>query len=224
MKLKGETLREDKAAEPGRLYKIGACRTIVLEESDTDDIVYIHFDIRDGQYGMYGNEYKPPFAADQGRKKADILALVVDERRNHFCSWVLDVKKAIGGEDVICHLVGQLAESVRHKRAIATYLEDFTEEQHIGYITRDLQRGRIQESIRKKRAYLEKEKANIRQMPVLIGMEARRSLLKEEAKLKILEAFWRNQIEIGKDTFEIEGHISKEQEGKFVCDLKVACS
>lgn len=60
-------------------------------------------------------------------------------------------------------------ESVRHKNAIAIYLEDYAEDVHIGYITREIQRDRIQETIVKKKAYLEKEKKNIKCMPALIG-------------------------------------------------------
>lgn len=102
-------------------------------------------------------------------------------------------------------------------------LEDFEEDQHIGYITRDLQRDRIQETICKKGAYLAKEKANIEQMPVLIGMEARRRLLKEEAKLKLLIAFQDDCIEMGKSVYKVEKYISEEQNDKFVYDLNVAC-
>ena len=102
-------------------------------------------------------------------------------------------------------------------------LEDFEEDQHIGYITRDLQRDRIQETICKKSAYLAKEKANIEQMPVLIGMEARRRLLKEEAKLKLLIAFQDDCIEMGKSVYKVEKYISEEQNDKFVYDLNVAC-
>lgn len=60
-------------------------------------------------------------------------------------------------------------------------------------------------------------------MPVLIGVEARLGLLKEEARLKLIAAFQNDYIEIGERTFKIEGYISKEQNGKFVYDLKAAC-
>lgn len=223
MKIKGDTIKENKKLLSGRLYRVDTCRTIVFEEKDTNDIVNINFAINGNQYGIYGNEYKPPFVDDNGGKKADILVLVIDEDGKRFSSWVVDVKKTIGGEDVICHLIEQLMESVKHKKAIATYLEEFDEEQHIGYITRDLQKDRIQETISKKNSYLEKEKANIACMPVLIGTAARLRLLKEEAKLKIIVAFQNDYIEIGKNIYKIESYISEEQDNKFVYNLDVAC-
>ena len=223
MKIKGDKVKDNKALLSGRLYRINESRTIVFEEKETKDEVRIIFCIGDGQYGIYGNEYKPLFVDDRGGKKADILVLVIDERRKCFSSWIFDVKKTVGGEDVICHLVEQLIETVKHKRAIATYLEEYVEEQHIGYITRELQRDRIQEAIAGKSSYLVREKANIERMPVLIGMEARLALLKEEAKVKVLSAFQNDCIEIGNNVFKIENYISEEQNGKYVCNLEVAC-
>lgn len=223
MKIKGDKVKDNKPLLSGRLYRLDESRTVIFEEGETGDVVNIIFTIGNHQYGIYGNEYKPPFIDDKGGKKADILVLVVDDKRRSFCSWVLDVKKSVGGEDIICHLVEQLIQSVKHKRAITTYLEEYEEEQHIGYITRDLQRDRIQETICKKREYLDKEKANIKGMPALIGMEAHLSLLKEEAKLRLISAFQNDCIETGGRTYKIEGYISREQNGKFVYDLEAAC-
>lgn len=224
MKIKGDTIKENGILLSGRLYRIRADRTVVFEEKETGDMVHIHFFIRDGQYGIYGNEYKPTFVEDLGGKKADILVLVIDEKSRCFASWVVDVKKSVGGEDVIYHLVEQLAESVKHKKAIATYLEDFQEEQHIGYITRELQRDRIQQAIDKKRSFLEKEKASIRYMPSLIGMKANLRLLEEEAGLKVLSDFQNDCIRIGKQVFQIEHYLSKEKNGQYVSELDVVCS
>lgn len=222
MKIKGDNVKENKPLLSGRLYRITTCRTIIFEEKETQDIVNIHFSIYDNQYGIYGNEYKPPFVEDNGGKKADILVLVIDEEKKHFSSWVIDVKKTIGGEDVICHLVEQLIESIKHKKAITTYLEGFEEEQHVGYITRDLQRERIQEVISKKSAYLNREKVNIECMPTSISMKTQLRLLKEEAKLNLIIDFQNNSIKIGKEILKIEQYISKEENNKFIYNLNVA--
>ncbi|MCH5344849.1 MAG: hypothetical protein J1E64_12500 [Acetatifactor sp.] len=225
MKIKGNKIIEGKELQSGQLYRVETCRTIIFDEKETNDVVNINFCLQGNQYGIYGNEYKPPFVDDNGGKKADILILVIDDNDKCFSSWIFDVKKTVGGEDVICHLVEQLIESVKHKSAIATYLEGYKEEQHIGYITRDLQRDRIQETISKKSSYLEKEKANIKCMPLLIGTEARLKLLKEDAKLKTIIAFQNDYIEIGKTAHKIEHYFLIEQaDNKFVCNLDVACS
>ena len=93
MRIKGDNIKENRKLIAGRLYKIWANRTIQFEEEETADIVNINFSIAENQYGIYGNEYKPPFIEDNGGKKADILAFVIDEGKCvfevsgfvHFC-------------------------------------------------------------------------------------------------------------------------------------------
>lgn len=45
MKIKGDTIKDNKTLLSGRLYKIDACRTIVFEEKGTNDLVNINFKI-----------------------------------------------------------------------------------------------------------------------------------------------------------------------------------
>ena len=180
MKIKGDKIREGQILSKGRLYRVTSCQTIEFEEKDTNDIVNIIFLLQDEQYGVYGNEYKPPFVEDNGGKKADILVLVIDEEKQRFNSWIFDVKKTIGGEDVICHLVEQLAESIQHKKSLTTYFENYEEEEHVGYITQEIQKDRIQETILHKSSYVREEKEKIEKLPALIRNTAKLKLLKEE--------------------------------------------
>lgn len=69
MKIKGTTIRDNTNLQSGRLYRIDANRTITFEEKETNDVVDITFCLDSGQYGIYGNEYKPPFIEDKGGKK-----------------------------------------------------------------------------------------------------------------------------------------------------------
>lgn len=223
MKIKGKTIKEGKKLISGCLYKVRKSRKIVFEEEDTKDIVILNFCLHHEQYGIYGNEYKPPFVEDDGGKKADILALVIDEPMEKFSSWIFDVKKTVGGEDVIEHLVKQLIESVKHKNSIETYLEEYQEEEHIGYIARNLQKERIQETVLKKRKYLEEEKEKIGNLPVLVGTAANLKLLKEEAKLKILEDFLKDSIKIGRKEYKLEYYASIEKDNSFLCELDIMC-
>ncbi|MCD8361558.1 MAG: hypothetical protein LUC98_01145 [Lachnospiraceae bacterium] len=223
MKIKGIKIRDKTPIMKGQLYVTDEARTICFEEEKTSDIVNIHFHMEAGQYGVYGNEYIPPFIEKEGVKKADILTLVIDDNQKHFSSWILDVKKAVGGEDVILHLVEQLAESIKHKNTITNYMEDYTERQHVGYVTRELQGERIQEAVCKKKAYIENEKMALERVPILIGTGMKTKLLKEEAKLKVLTAFQNNYIELRGEKHIIENYLSHEEGDKYVCDLDVVC-
>lgn len=206
-----------------RLYCVEKPKTIVFEERRTDDVVNIYFNLKENQYGIYANEFKTMYAADSGVKKADLLILVIDEEKECFSSWVLDVKSTVGGEDVILHLVEQLSDSVKHKRSVCAFIEDFEEEQHIGYITQKYDESRIEETIRKKKFYLDKEMGNINHLPKLIGEGMREKLLKERAKLKLLIAFQAGVIVLAGHEWKLEKYISTKCGEKYIYDLEVAC-
>lgn len=223
-RIKGHYIKEGKNLEKGKLYIIRKNRIVVFEEEETDDIVNIHFNItKEQQYGIYSSEFKPSFIEDNGVKKADILIFIVDEENKHLSSWIIDVKKTVGGEDVIYHLIEQLMETFWHEQAITLYLEDFQKELNIGYITRDLQSDRIQGTIEEKKFFIKKQKESIKNMSVLLAQKIGAGLLKEEAKLRILEDFQNNRICIGANYYPIQSYISEQKEGKFICDLKVVC-
>lgn len=221
MKIKGNRIKEGKPLERGKLYTVRRNREIIFEEKETIDRVNIDFSLEEGQYGIYGNEFKPDFVNDEGTKKADILVLVIDENKKKFGSWVFDVKQTVGGEDVIYHLIGQLRESVIHKNSITLHLQGYSEEQHIGYITRDLQKERIAMTIQKKESYIEEEEFKIKSLPLLIGMAAGTKLLKEKSKLKTLKQFADEKIEIESCIYPLECCLYEKDADCF--DLKVCC-
>lgn len=114
-------------------------------------------------------------------------------------------------------------ETFRHEQAITLYLKDFQKELNIGYITRDLQSDRIQGTIEEKKFFIKKQKESIKNMSVLLAQKIGAGLLKEEAKLRILEDFQNNRICIGANHYPIQSYISEQKEGKFICDLNVVC-
>ena len=148
MKFKCEYLKSDKLTKTGTLYKILKSREIIIDEEKTKDRVIVKYIVQDDQYGICCSEYKPPFIDDEGAKKVDILILAIDEKNKKFSSWILDIKQSVGGENVIFHLLEQLQDSLKHKNALAVYMDDFREEQHLGFITHNLQIERIKESVK----------------------------------------------------------------------------
>ena len=183
MKFKCKYLESDKLTKTGTLYKILKSREIIVDEERTKDRVIIEYIVQNGQYGICCSEYKPPFIDDEGAKKVDVLVLVIDEKNKKFSSWILDMKQSVGGEDVIFHLLEQLQDSLKHKNALAIYMDDFREEQHLGFVTRDLQIERIEESVKKR----EKELNDIKKSTLQIFPIIRNKGMIESIKLKKLQ-------------------------------------
>lgn len=224
MKFKCKYLKSDKLTETGTLYQILKSREIIIDEEKTKDRVIVRYIVCDGQYGICGSEYKPSFIDGEGAKKVDILILVIDENNKKFSSWLLDIKQSVGGEDVIFHLLEQLQDSVKHKEALAVYMDDFIEEQHLGFVTRDLQIERIKETVEKKERKLKEiEKSIIEMSPIIRNKMAATSNTKLRKEIETLSMFLDKKMKIRNQIYPIESYISEKQGEYFVYNLQVQC-
>lgn len=225
MKFKCKYLKPEELIKTGTLYQIPKSRKITIDEDKTKDRVVISYLVQDEQYGIIGSEYKPPFIDNNGAKKVDILILVIDENNKKFSSWILDIKQSVGGEDVIFHLLEQLQDSVKHKNSLAVYMDDFEEDQHLGFVTRDLQIERIKESIEKKEKNLNDiEKSTLQMSPIIRNKMAMTESTNLKKEIEILSLFLNKKIIIKNKTYPIESYISKKQGEYFVCNLQVQCN
>jgi len=84
----------------------------------------------------------------------DLSALVVNEKQRRFKSYLIDVKKDVGGEDGIYHLIDQWKDSMLHMETLTLYYRDYISTQCIGVITRHIDYDRVREAIEKKEAML----------------------------------------------------------------------
>ena len=223
MKFKCEYLKSDKLTKTGTLYKILKSREIIIDEEKTKDRVIVKYIVQDDQYGICCSEYKPPFIDDEGAKKVDILILAIDEKNKKFSSWILDIKQSVGGENVIFHLLEQLQDSLKHKNALAVYMDDFREEQHLGFITHNLQIERIKESVKKREKELNDiEKSSIQVSPI-IGNKSKISSINLKKEIETLSMFLDNKMKIKDQIYPIESYISEKQGEYFVYNLQVQC-
>ena len=223
MKCKSKYLESDKLTKTGTLYKILKSREIIVDEERTKDRVIIEYIVQNGQYGICCSEYKPPFIDDEGAKKVDVLVLVIDEKNKKFSSWILDMKQSVGGEDVIFHLLEQLQDSLKHKNALAIYMDDFREEQHLGFVTRDLQIERIEESVKKREKELNDIKKSTLQMFPIIRNKGMIESIKLKKEIETLSMFLDKKMKIKDQIYPIESYISEKQGEYFVYNLQVQC-
>ena len=223
MKFKCRYLESDKLTKTGTLYKILQSREIIIDEERTKDRVIVEYIVQNGQYGICCSEYKPPFIDDKGAKKVDILVLVIDEENKKFSSWILDMKQSVGGEDVIFHLLEQLQDSLKHKNVLAVYMDDFREEQHLGFVTRDLQIERIEESVKKREKELNDIKKSTLQIFPIIRNKGMIESIKLKKEIETLSMFLDKKMKIKDQIYPIESYISEKQGEYFVYNLQVQC-
>ncbi|MBQ7840588.1 MAG: hypothetical protein IJ390_08930 [Lachnospiraceae bacterium] len=160
--INGKVLKTAEVPGKRNLYIIEKDRVIDFKEKENGDSVEIKFYPKEGQYGIYAEEYLPETAVKTGRKKADITALIVDEDNNIGEAVVADVKSDVGGEDVIAHLCEQWQDGLRYVRHTIFYMlaDDFRMKERLMVITRNFDEGRIRRSLEAKKKKLQELKEN----------------------------------------------------------------
>lgn len=221
MILNGRVIKPGEKLLQNTMYIVRESREVQYVEEETNDIVEILYCLEKGQYGAFGHEFMPGFVNKKGYKKADLLILVVDENKKKFASWVLDVKKSVGGEDVIFKLIQQLIDSRKHKNSIAAYFENYEEQEHLGFITRDFQKERVKNAIQKKKDDVLKESQIVDKIKGANAFKIKGEILKTKREVEVLEKFLAGRIVCGKEMVPIIYYPSEQIEECAMCKLEV---
>ena len=149
----------DKKVLKGQLYKIKETQTVTITEKDenVNQRVRIHFKISDKKnFALYGEEWKSQYAPDSNIKKPDILAIYFDDKKNiseKVQAYRLDLKKDVGGDEGITHLIEQWNDGYKHCNAITQYYHNVKIK--FGVICDNFDRERIEKSLSDKRRELQ---------------------------------------------------------------------
>ena len=190
------------------------------DEDGSEAFIDIKYTLKEGQYGIFANEYHPSHVTDA--KRADLLLLIVDEKQKAWASWVLDVKVTVGGKDVITHLIEQWQETYIHKKMFSIYLDGFTEAETIGVVTREYQGERIQtmvEALGRDIANITESVALMPKSPVVIDQQRR--LLGMRLEYQMLEQFKNGYVTIENKTYAIKVYQLEGDESPYCGGIEV---
>ena len=153
-KLKSDRIcKKDK----NKFYKIEkSCKLSVIEdhESDGKETVILEYDLREGQYGIAGYEYRSRVVSKENCKTADILACVVDDQYRLVRSTILDIKSNISAfsDDLmkdgamitaikeVRDFIEQIHAEILHKKSFIHYIaEGYKETEQIGIATKSFE-------------------------------------------------------------------------------------
>lgn len=145
------------------LYKIEQDRIISVREEhdhcDDVEIVQLKFDLKDGQYAVFGKEYRSPNFLKYGCKSTDVLTCLIDDKNKGIYSFLLDIKKNISAfsDDLlkdgamlsaikeVRDFIEQLHHALIHKESFLTAYKSYgyTETTEIGLATKSFEREKF---------------------------------------------------------------------------------
>lgn len=147
MHIQGRKLKNGEKPQKNVLYEFTDSRVITFKELEVGDVADVEYQLDDNEIGYFAEEYRAATVAKEGAKVVDITAFVIDEQAHICCWWLYDVKKDVGGRDVIQHLCEQWETAYRYlNNSVLSYLIDTPMKitGNIGVITRNFDTGRIQ--------------------------------------------------------------------------------
>ena len=88
---------EENQIPKNQVYKVSEPMSIpfVEDHATHKEQVELDYQLKDGQYGLYANEFRGQYTSKDGCKKADVLACVVDEKEKTVYTLIFDVKSNI---------------------------------------------------------------------------------------------------------------------------------
>lgn len=184
--IEGKHKRKHEDYQRSSLYIIESDETIEYSDKSGDSATIV-YQIKDGQHGLYANEFRPVQVSKQGSKIID-LSMGIDDFKNKKCIWGLyDLKTNLGGKDDAMKLGGQWQAALRYwYNSVLNYLDGYTKNGKIGVVTTCYKEGKITEYIDSLKKKIEDaEKLN----GTLIGAKSKADLSRVKKELDFFEKF-----------------------------------
>lgn len=152
MHIQGRKLKSGKEPQKGVLNEFTDSRTVTFTEKEVGDVVDVEYQLREDDKGFFSQEFRADTVAKEDAKAIDITALIINEKKGMCSWWLYDLKKDVGGQDVILKLCQQWQAGYQYlNNSVLNYLSDNSVEARgeIGVITRNFDTERIREEYEK---------------------------------------------------------------------------
>lgn len=190
MHIQGKRLKEGKEPQKGVLNEFADSRIITFTEPEVGDMVDVEYQLTEGDKGYFAEEYRPNTIAKEDAKVIDITACIINEKKGICCWWLYDLKKDVGGQDVIRHLCEQWQAAYSYlSNSVLNFLIDISIVPigSIGVITRNFDTDRIRAEFEKLDETIKEMEENAKQTVLLARRKSSVRLPELRAERKLLE-------------------------------------
>lgn len=225
--LNTEVLKSETKIQKNVLYRIDEDRIIsIREEHDhcTDaEIVHLEYRLKDGQYAVFGKEYRPPSISKHGCKSTDVLTCLIDDKDKKIYSLILDVKRNMSAfsDDLLKDgailsaikevrgFIEQLHHTVLHKESFLVYYKDsgYTETAELGIATKRFENEKFLEVA----DFLEKlpELENPSNMQPLLFCKLKNNLMPYMSEAVKMREFANKKVTISGNLYQLHVYLLK---------------
>lgn len=189
--IEGQHKREREEIQKSTLY-ILKTDNIEFIDHQSGDTVSVVYEIKDGQNGLFANEFRPQQVPKSGAKVID-LSMGIDDFTNKKCIWGLyDVKHTLGGKDDALRLGGQWQAALRYwYNSVLNYMDEYDKTGTIGVVTTCYENNKIGTYIELLKSKLE---SSTKLNGTLVGAKVGINKVRLEKELKFFENFYDNKF------------------------------
>lgn len=176
---------------------------IVETDNGVNEVLYIKSSLEPNEWYYIGNEcclnvLKNP-------KKVDLNYIFFSDTTRTAKSYSIDLKKTIGGKDVILKLVKQWNFALIYATAVVLALENYTMEQsYVGAITENNDREYLKREIDSIKKIVESTQSENSSLPTFLIDKNIAQNISNKQELKILEDFYDGKVYINNRYYNID--------------------
>lgn len=214
------TYNPEQTVQKNMLYRVidNCFIKFVEEHKDRKEIVNVEFDLKEGQYGIYANEFRSPNTAKEGCKTTDVLSCVVDEKSKEIFSIIFDVKSNISAFSdnllregamitaikEVRDFIEQIHAEILHKKSFLLYYKDdgYLEDERVGIVTKNFEPEKFK-AVAKQLEKMIKNQEEVK-VPPLVSFKLKNILRPYESEIKPLCDFANKRIKINGREYDLQ--------------------
>lgn len=239
-KLNTTPLKAGAQIQKNVLYKINENMILSVQEEHNNninkEIVNLEYILKDGQYAVFGKEYRAQSVLKDNCKSADVLTCVIDNNNKKIYSLILDIKKDISAfsDDLlkdnallvaiseVRDFIEQLNHATLHKESFLSYCkyDGYTETAETGIATTNFENKKFSDAADFLERLPKLEKPS--NMPPLLWYKFKNSLMPYISEVVRLRNFASQKVSICGTLCHLHVYLlEKVNESEYAVSIKI---
>ena len=218
--------KQDEQFRKAELYRIQGEDIVCFteEHEHSKEKVWLYYDLKEQEYGIYASEYKRPGLVKKNCKTTDVLSCVLNEKTKEIFTLIFDVKSNISSfsndltkENAIKTAVNEIRDftqqvqcEILHKESFMIYYRDggFTETEKIGIVTKNFEEQKFMDAALWIEKIFSGERKNI---SPLLQWKLKNSFEPYLSEVERLKLFSKRKLLIGNKRYDLQVYLLEKK-------------